>query len=77
MANDIKPRPNRLKSLRERSRLTQKELAKLMDCDFTTISKHESAERGLTKDEIKKYAAIFKCASYELFIDPQLEAPIE
>lgn len=70
MANDLKPRQNRIKLLRERSRLTQKELAKLMDTDFTTVSKHESADRGLTSDEIKKYAAIFKCASYELFIEP-------
>ncbi len=60
-------RPNRIKEQREKSRLTQKELAKLMDIDFTTISKHESGNRGPTPEEVKKYAQIFKCQSYEIF----------
>lgn len=61
------PRSNRIKEQREKSRLTQRELALLMGIDFTTVSKHECGERGPTPEEIKKYAQVFKCQSYELF----------
>lgn len=67
----IAPRKNRLAVLRAQSKLTQLEVAKLMDADFTTVSKHESGTRGLTQREINKYAAIFKVSSYELFIEPE------
>jgi DNA-binding transcriptional regulator YiaG len=70
MVND-KIRPNRIKVLRERSRLTQRELALLMGTDDSTVAKHEAASRGLTPDEIRKYSRIFKCESYELFLEAQ------
>lgn len=65
----LPPRRNRLSEQREKSRLTQKEVAKLLDIDFTTVSAHENGRRGLTQPEIKKYAALFKVESYELFLD--------
>lgn len=61
-------RPNRIREQREKSRLTQRELALLMGIDFTTVSKHENGDRGPTPEEIKKYAQVFKCESYELFL---------
>lgn len=64
----LPPRNNRLRQQREKSRLTQKEVAKLLDVDFTTVSKHESGTRGLTSAEIAKYAALYKVQSHELFI---------
>lgn len=63
------PRQNRLKFLRERSRLTQQEVAKLLDMDFTTVSKHESGTRGLAESEIAQYAKLYKVSSYELFFE--------
>lgn len=61
---------NRLKILRDRSRLTQREVAKLMDIDYTTVSKHEAGTRGLTREEVENYARVFKCESYEIFMEP-------
>lgn len=77
----LPPRNNRLSEQREKSRLTQKEVAKLLDIDFTTVSAHENGRRGLTQSEIKKYAALYKVESYELFLDsrgkPLTELPEE
>lgn len=58
---------NRLKEQRERSRLTQKEVAKVLDMDVTTVCKHEAGSRGLAPDDVKKYAGLYKVQSYELF----------
>lgn len=60
--------PNRLKEQRERSRLTQKEVAKVTGFDLTTISKHESG-RGLSKESIAAYSKLYKVESYELFLN--------
>ena len=70
MASYVAPRQNRLRKLRERSKLTQHEVAKLLDINHTTVSSHESARRGLTGPEIEKYAALYKVSSFELFIEP-------
>ena len=69
MANKI-PK-NRLRELREARKLTQQEVAKLLDIDHTTISRHESGSRGLSPEDIQKYARLYKVESYELFIDPK------
>ena len=62
---------NRLRELREARKLTQQEVAKLLDIDHTTISRHESGSRGLSPEDIQKYARLYKVESYELFIDPK------
>jgi transcriptional regulator with XRE-family HTH domain len=51
--------------------LTQQEVAKLLDIDHTTISRHESGSRSLSPGDIQKYARLYKVESYELFIDPK------
>lgn len=60
---------NRLKYQRTKSRLTQAEVAKLLDTTEATVSRHESAERGLNKEWIEKYAHLYKVSSVELFVE--------
>lgn len=60
---------NRIKALREQSRLTQKEVARLLDMDEATVSKLESGRRPLSPEVIERLAAIFKVGSWELFLD--------
>ena len=62
---------NRLRELREARKLTQQEVAKLLDIDHTTVSRHESGSRGLNPEDIQRYARLYKVESYELFIDPK------
>lgn len=59
--------PNRLRELRDRSRLTLQEVSILTGFSVPAISRHESGGRGLTKDAITKYAALYKVETYELF----------
>lgn len=59
--------PNRIKELREKKELTQKELAKLMDLDVTTVNKHENMLRGVTEANVRGYCSIFKIETFELF----------
>lgn len=61
--------PNRLKELREQSKLTQEEIAKLMDLDFTTISKHENMDRSIKDTDLEKYARIYKVQTHEIFFN--------
>jgi len=66
-----KIRQNRLKALRLRSRLTQKEVGKILDMDFSTVSKHESGTRSLSPKEIEAYSKLYKVSSYEIFLEPE------
>lgn len=61
--------PNRIKELRERSRLTQEELGKLLGVDATTISKHETGDRALSDDKVMAYAKVFKVSTHEIFVN--------
>lgn len=58
---------NRLKELRDRSRLTMQEVSILTGFDVSTISRHESGDRGLSSEAIDKYASLYKVRTYELF----------
>lgn len=61
---------NRLSELRARSRLTQEEVAILMNInDITIISKHENSKRPLTNEVITKYAKLYKVQTHEIFFD--------
>lgn len=62
---------NRLKFLRERSRLTQGEVGQIIGVDNTTVSKHESSSRGLSAGEISSYATLYKVESWEIFLSPE------
>ena len=58
---------NRLREYRDRSRLTLQEVATITGFDITSISKHENHARALSDEAIRKYAALYKCETYELF----------
>lgn len=66
-------RQTNIKKLRERSRLTLEELAVLTGLDPTTVSKHQNANRGIDEEALKRYARVFKCSSYEIFVSPEVE----
>lgn len=69
-----RPRPNRLKQLRERGvKLSQVHVAKLLGLTDATVSRHESGERTMTRDQITAYAQLYGVPSYEIFIDPAPE----
>lgn len=61
---------NRLKELRDRSRLTLGEVSLITGYGVSTISRHESGERGLTEEAISKYASLYKVPTHQLFMDP-------
>lgn len=61
---------NRLRELRDRSRLTLQEVSILTGFSVPTISRHESGGRSLSKDAIIKYSNLYKVHSYELFNIP-------
>lgn len=60
---------NRLRELRDRSRLTLQEVSILTGYGVSTISRHESGERKLSEEAIVKYASLYKVHTYELFTD--------
>lgn len=62
-----KTQPNRLRELRDRSRLTLQEVGILTGYGVSTISRHESGERKLSEEAIVKYATLYKVHTYELF----------
>lgn len=59
---------NRLKELRDRSRLTLQEVSILTGYSVPTISRHESGSRALSEEAIIKYAALYKVNTHELFM---------
>lgn len=61
--------PNRLKLQREKSRLTQSEVARVLELSVASVSRHETSNRGLTREMIEKYASLYKVASAELFVE--------
>lgn len=59
---------SKLRALREKQKLTQAEMAKLLDVDNTLISRHESDERRPAKEELIKYASVFKMDVIDLLM---------
>lgn len=59
---------NRLKELRDRSRLTLQEVSILTGYSVPTISRHESGGRSLSEEAIMKYAALYKVPTHRLFV---------
>lgn len=69
MKGNSAPR-NRLRELRDRSRLTQEEVSLLTGISVAAISRHENCSRGLSRDAIERYAGVYKVHTYEIFVDP-------
>lgn len=64
---DNSAQPNRLRELRDRSRLTLEEVSIITGFAVPTISRHENGSRSLSEDAIIKYAQLYKVHTYELF----------
>ena len=60
---------NRIRELRQNARLSQTELAKLLDVDEACISRWEAGKRPLSPEVIERLARVFKVSSWELFLD--------
>lgn len=69
MKNNSAPK-NRLKELRDRSRLTLEEVGIITGFSVPTISRHESGGRSLSEEAAAKYAALYKVPTHQLFMDP-------
>jgi hypothetical protein len=63
--------PNRLRELREGGVvLTQAEMGQLAGYDYTTVCRHESGERPLTREALDRYAEVLKVMTIELIVRP-------
>lgn len=60
---------NRLKELRDRSRLTLQEVSILTGFSIPTISRHESGGRSLSEEALVKYANLYKVHTYEIYYE--------
>lgn len=61
---------NRLRELRDRSRLTLEEVSILTGFSVPTISRHESGSRSLSEEAVAKYSALYKVPTHQLFMEP-------
>lgn len=68
---------NRLRELRDRSRLTLNEVSLLTGISAAAISRHESRSRTMSEDAIAKYAAVYKVPTHHLFVEPSRSDSVE
>ena len=61
---------NRLAILRQARDLTQGEVARFMDLDVSTISKHEVGDRRMSPEQARLYSNLYRCTLLEVFLDP-------
>lgn len=61
---------NRLRELRDRSRLTLEEVSILTGFSVPTISRHEIGSRSLSEEAVAKYSALYKVPTHQLFMKP-------
>lgn len=67
-----RPQPNRLGVLRRAGVvLSQQQVAILIGSDPTTVSRHESGERSMTREQMMAYAQLYRVPSAELFVPPE------
>lgn len=65
---------NRLAELRARGLiLSQNQVGKLIGCDGATVSRHESGDRSMTREQIIAYAELYGVPTHELFVDIPVE----
>lgn len=69
MKNNSAPK-NRLRELRDRSRLTLDEVSIITGFSVPAISRHESSSRSLSEEAIAKYASLYKVPTHQLFMSP-------
>lgn len=66
---DNSAQANRLKELRDRSRLTLEEVSLVTGYSVPTISRHENGGRSLSEEAVMKYASLYKVQTHELFLE--------
>ena len=64
----IDTQKNRLRELRDRSRLTLQEVSILTGFTVPAISRHENGSRSLSAEAMAKYAALYTGQTHELFM---------
>lgn len=69
MKNNSAPK-NRLRELRDRSRLTLEEVSIITGFSVPTISRHENGGRSLSEEAAQKYASLYKVPTHQLFMEP-------
>lgn len=67
------PVSNRLRELRDRSRLTLQEVSILTGFSVPAISRHEAGTRSMSEEAILKYASLYKVPTHQLFIAPDVK----
>lgn len=67
---------NRIKDLRTKRNMTQKDLAKLLNCAPTAISKYELEQLGIDADTICQLCDIFGCTADYLLGRSSSPAPV-
>lgn len=72
MKDNSAPR-NRLRELRDRSRLTMEEVSILTGFSVPAISRHEGGGRSLSEEAISRYASLYKVPTHQIFMDPVSE----
>ena len=66
-----KVHPNRLREIRLKGvTLSQDQVALLMGCDSTTVSRDESGDRSISRERLVAYAQLYRCQTYEIFMEP-------
>jgi transcriptional regulator with XRE-family HTH domain len=61
---------NRIKELRKKAGLNQRELGKLIGKNGFIVSRHERGSQMVAHETILRYATVLKVYTYELFFRP-------
>lgn len=67
---------NRIKELRSEAGLLQKDLAEILKCNPTAISKYELGQLGLSEENICKLCEIFHCTADYLLCRSESKKPV-
>lgn len=62
----------KIKRLREKANLTQKQIAEYLSVDQSLISKFEKGERSISTDILSQLATLFCCPIYTLISDEKM-----
>lgn len=63
---------SRIKSLREKANLTQKQIAEYLSVDQSLISKFEKGERSISTDILSRLATLLCCPIFDLVSDKKM-----
>ena len=67
---------NRIRSLREKSKLTQSQVAMFLGVDQSLVSKYEKGDRSISSDVIESLCDLFCCPLDNLLSEDVSEIPV-